>query len=205
VPEPATGTGAAPAESPAPAAAPEAPSLLQRLRSWVAPADPPAEQKPAAPAPVPDGHQAHQAHAAPGSGSSPMSSDMAHEMGHGSNRDLPAMVRDMRNRFWPLPVDSHEAWTSTFEWKQIYGYEFVYGGPRFIHQYSHIRVDSCGIQGCVCAWSDRCRSAPRSCCRQCATFSTRIRRRLANTASGAADIIAIATGVASAVRPPAAG
>ena len=28
-----------------------------------------------------------------------MSADMAHEMGH-SGADLPAMVRDMRNRFW---------------------------------------------------------------------------------------------------------
>ena len=29
-----------------------------------------------------------------------MSADMAQEMGHGGNMDLPAMVRDMRNRFW---------------------------------------------------------------------------------------------------------
>ena len=29
-----------------------------------------------------------------------MSADMAHEMGHGGGKDLPAMVRDMRNRFW---------------------------------------------------------------------------------------------------------
>ena len=29
-----------------------------------------------------------------------MSSDMAAEMGHGGNMDLPTMVRDMRNRFW---------------------------------------------------------------------------------------------------------
>jgi Cu2+-exporting ATPase len=29
-----------------------------------------------------------------------MSADTAQEMGHGGNMDLPAMVRDMRNRFW---------------------------------------------------------------------------------------------------------
>ncbi len=29
-----------------------------------------------------------------------MSEGMAREMGHGGNQDLPAMVRDMRNRFW---------------------------------------------------------------------------------------------------------
>jgi len=94
---PTTDATAAPADSPAPAAAPEAPSLLQRLRAWVAPADTPVEQKTAAPGAAPAGHQGHAAH---GGASSPMSSDMAHEMGHGGNMDLPAMVRDMRNRFW---------------------------------------------------------------------------------------------------------
>jgi Cu2+-exporting ATPase len=29
-----------------------------------------------------------------------MSAEMAHEMGHSGSKDLPAMVRDMRNRFW---------------------------------------------------------------------------------------------------------
>ena len=37
-------------------------------------------------------------HAAPGAQPA-MSADMAHEMGH-DGKDLPAMVRDMRNRFW---------------------------------------------------------------------------------------------------------
>ena len=46
----------------------------------------------------------------------------------------------------PLPAESYAAWTSTYEWKQIYGYEFVYGGPLFIHQYSHIWIDFRGIQ-----------------------------------------------------------
>ncbi len=44
------------------------------------------------------GHEGHKGHAA--SGPQPaMSADMAHEMGH-DGMDLPAMVRDMRNRFW---------------------------------------------------------------------------------------------------------
>ena len=46
-------------------------------------------------APAGNGHEGHAApHAQPA-----MSADMAHEMGHG-DADLPAMVRDMRNRFW---------------------------------------------------------------------------------------------------------
>ena len=46
----------------------------------------------------------------------------------------------------PLPAESYAAWTSTFEWKTIYGHELVYGGPLFIHQYSHIWLDMRGIQ-----------------------------------------------------------
>jgi len=46
----------------------------------------------------------------------------------------------------PLPAESYPAWTSTYEWKTIYGHEFLYGGPLFIHQYSHIWLDMRGIQ-----------------------------------------------------------
>jgi hypothetical protein len=45
-----------------------------------------------------------------------------------------------------LPPESYAAWASTYEWKEVYGYEFVYGGPLFIHQYSHMWVDFRGIQ-----------------------------------------------------------
>lgn len=46
----------------------------------------------------------------------------------------------------PLPTESYAAWTSTYRWKEIYGYELIYGGPLFIHQYSHIWIDFRGIQ-----------------------------------------------------------
>ncbi len=46
----------------------------------------------------------------------------------------------------PLPAESYAAWTSTYEWKTIYGYELLYGGPLFIHQYSHVWLDMRGIQ-----------------------------------------------------------
>jgi hypothetical protein len=45
-----------------------------------------------------------------------------------------------------LPTESYAAWASTYRWKEIYGYEFIYGGPLFIHQYSHIWIDFRGIQ-----------------------------------------------------------
>jgi Cu2+-exporting ATPase len=87
-------------DSPARADSSEEPSLFQRLRSWVEPADTPGDQKPAVKAPAPAVHEHHQGHRASGGTSSPMSVNMAQEMGHGGNMDLPAMVRDMRNRFW---------------------------------------------------------------------------------------------------------
>ena len=51
--------------------------------------------------PAPDAAPVIPVDAAEKSGAAPpaMSADMAHEMGH-SGTDLPAMVRDMRNRFW---------------------------------------------------------------------------------------------------------
>jgi Cu2+-exporting ATPase len=84
---------------PAPSADPAAPvatkSLFQKLKSWLTPAK--TEDKAASPAPAAADHKGHAAQAG---ASSPMSADMAEEMGHGGNMDLPAMVRDMRNRFW---------------------------------------------------------------------------------------------------------
>ena len=50
------------------------------------------------PAPADPVANAHEGHAAPAAQPA-MSADMAHEMGH-SGKDLAAMVRDMRNRFW---------------------------------------------------------------------------------------------------------
>ncbi len=72
---------------------PATPSLLQRLRLWLSPTEAPAEPKTATP-PAAE-HKGHAAHAG-----KQMSADMANEMGHSGNMDLPAMVRDMRNRFF---------------------------------------------------------------------------------------------------------
>ena len=47
---------------------------------------------------------------------------------------------------YPLPPESYAAWTSTYQWKEIYGHEFLYGGALFIHQYSHIWLDLRGIE-----------------------------------------------------------
>jgi len=41
----------------------------------------------------------------------------------------------------PLPPESYRAWSSTYKWKKIYGIEFLYAGPLFIHQLSHVWID----------------------------------------------------------------
>ena len=46
----------------------------------------------------------------------------------------------------PLSPESYAAWTNTYEWRSIYGYELIHGGPLFVHQYSHVWVDFREIQ-----------------------------------------------------------
>jgi hypothetical protein len=46
----------------------------------------------------------------------------------------------------PLPSSSYRAWTESFRWKKLYGIEFLYAGPLFIHQLSHVWLDLRGIR-----------------------------------------------------------
>ena len=46
----------------------------------------------------------------------------------------------------PLAPESFEAWTETYQWENIYGYDVLYAGPLFIHQLSHVWLDLRGIQ-----------------------------------------------------------
>ena len=38
----------------------------------------------------------------------------------------------------PLPESSCAAWASTYRWEHCYGYEYLYAGPLFTHQLSHV-------------------------------------------------------------------
>jgi hypothetical protein len=46
----------------------------------------------------------------------------------------------------PLPDDSFRAWTATYQWENIYDYEFLYAGPLFIHHFSQAWIDFDGIR-----------------------------------------------------------
>jgi len=46
----------------------------------------------------------------------------------------------------PIPAESYAAWTASYEWKTIYGLEYLFGGPLFMHQLSHLWIDFRGIR-----------------------------------------------------------
>jgi hypothetical protein len=46
----------------------------------------------------------------------------------------------------PLPEESYAAWASTYEWRCSYGHDYLYAGPLFTHQISHVWIDFRGIQ-----------------------------------------------------------
>jgi len=55
-------------------------------------------------------------------------------------------VVGMASPTFPLSMDSYNFWTSTYQWENLYGYDFLYAGPLFIHQYSHAWLDLRTIQ-----------------------------------------------------------
>ena len=40
----------------------------------------------------------------------------------------------------------YDAWTSTYQWRSLLGHEYLYAGPLFTHQLSHVWIDFRGIQ-----------------------------------------------------------
>jgi hypothetical protein len=47
---------------------------------------------------------------------------------------------------YPIARDCYKAWTATYQWENLYGYEFLYAGPLFTHQFSHAWIDFRGIR-----------------------------------------------------------
>jgi hypothetical protein len=64
----------------------------------------------------------------------------------GYNEALILYVLGLASPTHPLPAKSYGAWTRTYKWKKIYGREFLYAGPLFVHQLSHMWIDFRGIQ-----------------------------------------------------------
>jgi hypothetical protein len=64
----------------------------------------------------------------------------------GYNEALLLYVLALASPTHPLPATSYRAWTRSYKWKKLYGQEFLYAGPLFIHQLSHMWIDFRGIQ-----------------------------------------------------------
>ena len=47
---------------------------------------------------------------------------------------------------YPVSDDSYAAWGSTYQWQHSYGYDYLYAGSLFTHQFSYIWIDFRGIQ-----------------------------------------------------------
>ena len=45
-----------------------------------------------------------------------------------------------------LPEQVYAVWTASYQWEDLYGREFLYAGPLFIHQFSHLWIDFRGIR-----------------------------------------------------------
>ncbi len=64
----------------------------------------------------------------------------------GYNEALILYVLGLASPTYPLPEESYRAWTESYKWKTLYGHKFLYAGPLFVHQLSHMWIDFRGIQ-----------------------------------------------------------
>jgi len=64
----------------------------------------------------------------------------------GYNEAIVLYVLALGSPTHPIAGDSFEAWTGTYQWENLYGYDFLYAGPLFVHQFSHAWIDFRGIQ-----------------------------------------------------------
>lgn len=64
----------------------------------------------------------------------------------GYNEALILYILGLASPTHPLPAKSYQAWTRSCKWKKLYGLEFLYAAPLFIHQLSHMWIDFRGIQ-----------------------------------------------------------
>jgi CYTH domain-containing protein len=64
----------------------------------------------------------------------------------GYDESIPLYILGLGSPTHPLDPASYQASVAKYSWKTIYGYEYIYAGPLFIHQFPHIWIDFRGIQ-----------------------------------------------------------
>jgi hypothetical protein len=64
----------------------------------------------------------------------------------GYNEAIVLYVLGLASPTCPFEGDCYEAWTATYQWENLYGCDFLYAGPLFVHQFSHAWIDFRGIR-----------------------------------------------------------
>ena len=64
----------------------------------------------------------------------------------GYNEATILYVLGLASPTFALSPTSFTGWTSTYQWENIFGYDFLYAGPLFVHLFSHAWIDFRGIQ-----------------------------------------------------------
>lgn len=64
----------------------------------------------------------------------------------GYSEALPLYLLALGSPTHPLSRENYRAWTKTYKWRRVYGYDYLYAGPLFIHQFQHAWIDFRGLQ-----------------------------------------------------------
>ena len=64
----------------------------------------------------------------------------------GYNEGIVLYVLALGSPTHPISSGQYAAWTATYQWENLYGIDFLYAGPLFIHQFSHAWIDFRGIR-----------------------------------------------------------
>jgi hypothetical protein len=81
-----------------------------------------------------------------GHGWTPESGRLSYSWDRGLSEAHILYVLALGSPTFPIPADGYRAWTSTFERRVDYGIDYLYAGPLFIHQLSHVWIDFRGIR-----------------------------------------------------------
>ena len=64
----------------------------------------------------------------------------------GYNEGLLISILGLGAPIHSLPRENYTKWCSTYKWKTIYGYSYLYAGPLFIHQFPQMWLDLRGVR-----------------------------------------------------------
>jgi hypothetical protein len=80
-----------------------------------------------------------------GLGWTPESGRLGYAWDRGYSEALILYVLALGSPTFSIPQEGYRAWTTTFEQKTFYGLDYLYAGPLFIHQFSHLWLDFRGM------------------------------------------------------------